>query len=240
MKLKGSALIRSMPHIHVQCQQQTEWLSGRMTKWRCDSRTRNKRSVLILLTVPSRGWHWAMCTSVGPTWLTHLPPSPLVDSPFSPLQYAMWVWLSPRANENIIITQQSRTFGTRTRSWSSCAWGAPFVSFSSGGSDWTAKWHSDSQLSAKSHSARFLVNDDDSARCCCCCHRCWVLPHGQLDIFNAPLWPYQRRHMSLRVLAPLLSVSRVCGQRQPQRATRVCQSVSRAGAQLECEIYNTI
>lgn len=34
--------------------------------------------------------------------------------------------------------------------------------------------------------------------------------------------------------------SLVCGQRQPQRAARVCQSVSRAGAQLECEIYNTI
>lgn len=141
-----------------------------------------------------------------------LPRNPSWEA-FSPLQYAMRLRLmcrdailaSPRANDNIIITQQSRTFGTSTRSWSSCARGTPFVSFPSGGSDWTAKWHSDSQLSAKSHSARFLVNDDDSARCCCC--RCCFPPHGQLDIFNAPLWPYQRRHMSLRVLSLLSLLS---------------------------------
>lgn len=223
MKLKGSALIRSMPHI--QCPQQTEWLSDRMTKWRCDSRTRNKRSVLILLTVPSRGWHWAMCTSVGPTH--PLAPS-LVASPFSPLQYAMWVWLLLERTRTSSLHSILPHLARAPSSWSSCAWGGPFVSFSSGGSDWTAKWHSDSQLSAKSHSARFLVNDDDSARCCCCCRCCcWSLPHGQLDIFNAPLWPYQRRHMSLRVLAPLLSVSLVWAETAAEGDTCLSECQSR-------------
>lgn len=228
MKLKGRALIRSMPHI--QWQQQPEWLSDRMTKWRCDSRTRNKRSILVLLTVPSRGWHWAMCTSVGPTWLTHLPPPWwlhhfLLCSMQCEYGSCAAFLPSPGANDNIIITQQSPTFGTRTRSWSSCAWGAPFVSFSSGGSDWTAKWHSDSQLSAKSHSARFLVNDDDSARCCCC--RCWSLPPGQLDIFSAPLWPYQRRHMSLRVFSPLLSAFHVWAETAAEGDTCLSECQSR-------------
>lgn len=216
-----------------------------MTKWRCDSGTRNKHSTFSSLSKLSlSNVHKCRGSRATP------PGRPLA---FSPLQYAMRLRLmcrdailaSPRANDNIIITQQSRTFGTSTRSWSSCARGTPFVSFPSGGSDWTAKWPSDSQLSAKSHSARFLVNDDDSARCCCC--RCCFPPHGQLDIFNAPLWPYQRRHMSLRVLS-LLSLlsslfscpSLMCGPRQPQQATLVCPCVRRASAQLECEIYNTI
>lgn len=90
MKLKGRALIRSMPHI--QWQQQPEWLSDRMTLWQSYKKqtfhSRSSYSSLSRLTLSNV----YKCRAN----LTHpLTPS-LVASPFSPLQYAMRVWFMCR------------------------------------------------------------------------------------------------------------------------------------------------
>lgn len=102
----------------------------------------------------------------------------------------------------------------------------------------------DRQLSAKSHSARFLVNDDDSARC----RRCSLppfFPTANLTFstllyghINADICHSECSSLSLS-LSPRSSpaLSLLCGPREPQWVTRVCQCVRRASAQLECEIY---
>lgn len=96
----------------------------------------------------------------------------------------------------------------------------------------------DRQLSAKSHSARFLVNDDDSARC-----RSSSLPSSFFPTANLTFSTLLYGHINADIchsecsslsLSPTPSL--LCDPSR-RRVTRVCQCVRRASAQLECEIY---
>lgn len=237
MKLKGSALIRSMPHI--QCPQQTEWLSDRMTKWRCDSRTRNKRSVLILLTVPSRGWHWAMCTSVGPTWLTHLPPS-LWPHHFLLCSMQCECDFSSSEREHHHYTAFSHIWHAHPPAGAAVL-GASHLFLSHRAEAIEPQNGTVTVNYQPNHilPGFLLMMMTAQGVVAAVAVAVGLFLTGNLT-FSTLLYGRINADICHSECLLLFCPSLLCGQKQPQRATRVCQSVSRAGAQLECEIYNTI
>lgn len=113
-----------------------------MTEWQNDAVT-VVQETNVPFSVPSRGWHRAMCTSVGgnlgyPLLLEY--PRPL--SLHCSMQCAEWAAISASKRQHHHYAAVSHIWHEHPQLEQLRPRGTPFVSFPSGGSDWTAKWHS--------------------------------------------------------------------------------------------------